>query len=543
MPEITDPSLLQQLEGGGGPAPVTDPDLLRQLEGPSTTADVAKSFGVGVPKGLIGIAGLPGDIAEYGARGINAAVQGIGNYFGLDVGPSREAQAPTYGSSDIRKGVENVTGPLYEPQTTAGQYAQTVGEFLPAAVTGPGGIARRAITGAVIPGVASEAAGQATQGTWAEPYARVGAAIAAPAAATRLATPFAAGGQSAERAAAVGALEGEGVQLTAGQRTGSKPLQYLESSLGDVTGAGTAAVERGKEQFTRAALRRAGIDAERATPEVIDQAFTRIGNEFDRLAARNTIAPDARMNTELRSAIADYDNIVAPPNRAPIIRNFEEEIAQHVTANNGTIPGTAYQSMRSRLEAAARGAPYEVANTLRDMKSALDDAMQRSMAAARSPDLGAWQRVRREYRNIIPLERAATSAGADTATGLISPSQLRTAVVSQGRRGYARGHGDFADLVRSGEAVMKPLPQSGTAPRAYMLSLPASLGTLGAGLVTGNPMLAGAGAFGALAPPIAGRALMSRPAQAYLGNQALPQAAFSFPNVAPPSIAALEYQR
>jgi hypothetical protein len=177
------------------------------------------------------------------------------------------------------------------------------------------------------------------------------------------------------------------------------------------------------------------------------------------------------------------------------------------------------------------------------MKSALDDAMQRSMAAAKSPDLGAWQKVRREYRNIIPLERAATSAGADTATGLISPSQLRTAVVSQGRRGYARGQGDFADLVRSGEAVMKPLPQSGTAPRAYMMSLPASGAALGAGLFTGNPFLAGGGAFGMLAPPIAGRAIMSRPVQAYLGNQAMPQRAFSFPNTVPPSVAALEYQR
>ena len=37
--------------------------------------------------------------------------------------------------------------------------------------------------------------------------------------------------------------------------------------------------------------------------------------------------------------------------------------------------------------------------------------------------------------------------------------------VTQNRRAYARGQGDFADLARAGEGVMKPLPNSGTAPR------------------------------------------------------------------------------
>jgi hypothetical protein len=493
---------------------------------PSTAEDIGASLKSGVRKGAVGLAGLPGDIAEYGARGINAAVQGVGNYFGLDVGPSRQAQAPTYGSADIGKKVEELAGPAYEPQTRAGRYAQTVGEFLPAALTGPGGIARRAVMGAAVPGVASEAAGEATQGTALEPYARIGAAVAAPSITQRAITPLAPRGGPA-RAAEVANLRGEGVELTAGQATGSRPLQYMESSLGDITGAGSRAVERGQEQFTRAILRRAGINAPRATADVIDDAFTRIGQQFDDLAARNTLVPDPGMGGQIRAVVNDYNSIVSPPMRAPAIANFEQEIAKALAANNGAIPGATYQSLRSRMEANARSiqrSSPEVADTLRDMRGALDAAMERHLQRIGSPDLGAWQETRRQYRNILPIERAATGPGADTATGLISPSQLRTAVVGQGRRAYARGQGDLAGLARSGEAVMRPLPQSGTAPRAYMsTALPASIGAIGTGLLAGSPAALGAGLLGALGPPIGGGILMSPAMQRYLQNQRLPR--------------------
>jgi hypothetical protein len=148
-----------------------------------TAADVAASLGIGTVKGAIGLAGLPGDLAEYGARGIDYATRGADaaiKYLGGEGfdPPAREARAPTYGSADIRGALEqNVTGQLYEPKTTAGRYAQTVGEFLPGAALGPGGMVRNAVNYAVVPGLASEAAGQATKGTALEPWARGGAAV------------------------------------------------------------------------------------------------------------------------------------------------------------------------------------------------------------------------------------------------------------------------------------------------------------------------------------------------------------------------------
>ncbi len=137
---------------------------------PSPMSDVAASGGIGVVKGTIGLAGLPGDASSLLNKGIDYGL----NKLGIDTPASYPN--PT-GSASIQRGVESVTGPLYEPKTTAGKYAQTVGEFAPAVLAGPGGVARKLITQAAIPGIASEAAGQATEGTAAEPYARFGAAL------------------------------------------------------------------------------------------------------------------------------------------------------------------------------------------------------------------------------------------------------------------------------------------------------------------------------------------------------------------------------
>ncbi len=144
--------------------------------------DVAKSAGIGVAKGVIGIGGMAGDLSNLGAKGIEKASDFISDQIGVDryvrpKGGSVLDNIPT--SASLTKNVEGVTGEFYKPQTTPGHYAETVGEFLPAAIAGPGGIGRKVAMQAVLPGVASEAAGQATAGTELEPYARAGAGLVA----------------------------------------------------------------------------------------------------------------------------------------------------------------------------------------------------------------------------------------------------------------------------------------------------------------------------------------------------------------------------
>lgn len=481
-------------------------------------ADVAKSAGIGLVQGGLGLAMLPGNIEALGRAGIDKAASALG--YG-DPGLSKSHYLPT--SADAQAGIEHFTGPFYQPQTTAGEYARTIGEFAPmAAFGGPGaGMLSRAVN-VTAPAVVSETAGQLTKGTSAEPWARaiggfVGGSV--PNAAMRTVTPITA---DAGRAAQVAALENNGVNaLTAGQRTGNSAIRWAESAAHDLPftgGRGKILNDQAAEQFTQAALQRAGINADRATAPVIDQGFRDLGAQFDALAQRNNMNVDAPLHTQVQMALRNYNQATPPAMRAPII----EELANDIGHRLGTpMAGPDYQNWRSQIERARRSAQPnnpQLANALSDVRDALDDAMSRSATPA---DQAAWQQVRGQYRDLLAIEKAVSGAGENTALGLISPSQLRTAVKTQDQRGYVRGRRDLGNLARAGESIMKPLPNSGTPARLAAQTLFSAAGA-GAGAVFGG---APGAIVGTIAPALTqgtlGRALMSAPVQNYLSNQVL----------------------
>ena len=154
----------------------------QQASSSDIAADVAKSGGIGVLKGTIGLAGLPAELGDVGAHGIDLATRFIQRKLGLPESAPYNSDQPTLlgklpDSAAIRSGIEQETGPLYEPKTTAGKYAETVGSFAPAVLGGPESLGARLLGRVVAPGLASEAAGQATEGTAAEPIARIGGAV------------------------------------------------------------------------------------------------------------------------------------------------------------------------------------------------------------------------------------------------------------------------------------------------------------------------------------------------------------------------------
>ena len=312
----------------------------------------------------------------------------------------------------------------------------------------------------------------------------------------------------------VDTLRNEGVELTAGQASGSKPLLWTESTLSDLPfGGGKAFAERQGEQFTEAALRKAGFTGKRTTPEFLDDTLNNMGQTFDDLARRNKAPVTKELGDDLGAVLKQYDSLVGESQRAPIVFNTVTALAKAIAKNNGVIPGELYQATRSSLDKAARASRADVPlqEALFGLRNALDDAMERGLAARNSPDLGAWQEVRRQYKNFLVIEKAATGAGAETAQGILSPSQLKNAVIAQNRRAYARGQGDLAELARAGEAVMKPLPNSGTAQR-----------TMYGGLLAGGAVSMGPGALMyALAGPAAGRALLNPRVARALNNPRL----------------------
>jgi hypothetical protein len=550
---------------------MSDGDLMKALgqQQPevSTTGDMAKSLGIGAAKGVIGLAGLPGTVADLATRGYDWAT---GSHTNDTVGP----YAQTIGPANIQKHIEDYTGKFYEPKTTAGEYAQTVGEFLPGVVGGPGSIATRLATNVLAPAVVSETAGQLTKGSSYEPWARVGGAMlgaALPRAVSRVISPATI---DADRAAAVQGLANQGVtDMTAGMKTGNKAIQYAQSE--NAAAADAAANVNTLKQLTGSVMRRAGVPDElntgQAVPEVLAANRANLSDQFGSLLGQHDAIPINGFNTEAAKIVNEFKNgtnaadapalqyfinkvnqgvTEAPAPLSAWPQNFQNIVGQlrkqgvgdtdigralgieapAATKAASMISGQAYQNIQSEIGKALKssyGTPG-LTTALGELKDALDSSVAGGLkAAGKTADFEKLQALRGQWRDQNILEKAITNSGEYGAQhGVVTPSALYNAVnaVSPRRTAVALNSTPLAGLARDAKAVIGNItpPQSGTSPRLAARLIPAA----GAGIVgalIGGPHV-GMGAAGAmLAPMVAshtyGKALMSAPIQRYLANQ------------------------
>lgn len=545
---MSDADLLGALgQGGSQPAGsdfsgLSDADLMKQLGQPmpaptqtaapsrswgDVAADVGRSALSGLDKGVAGIAGFPADLAGLAIQGSDRLEAYRAGVPYEQMKAQRDANAlvspetvARYGSDAFHQG----SGMAYDPKTTEGKYAESVASFAPGAALGPGSMMRRFLLGAGVPGAASEAAGQATAGTAYEPVARAAAAIASPIAASRAITPIT---TRPSRIPLTDTLEAEGIPLTAGQRTGNAPLQWMESMLSEapLSGGGAAhAMEAQRHGLNRAVARRFGEDADLLTPDVMQGAARRIGGQFDDITARNGVQVDPQLAQDMRDAATRY-GMKLPSQQRETFANLFDDIRQQMVAGNGTIPGPIYQQARSDMTKIVQGARNTdplYAQSVGGLRNALDGAFERSVAG--TADAGALGEARRQYAAMKTAEKAVGGAGATAAEGNVSPNLLRQAVANQDKAAYVRGQGDLTDLARAATAIA-PLPNSGTNPRNMAAGLITALGSVGTGLALNAPNEQAAlmGLGGLVAPALAGRAVMSAPVQAYLGNRVLSQ--------------------
>lgn len=527
-------AVLQQ-EFGNAPTPAQPSAEMAAM--PEERQGMFPQFASGMTEGAANFLSLPNTI-EMGLRSIGPAVV---NTLGGEAAYPQESYLPNMGQS-LRNFADN-SGAMTAPNDEfGGRIARRVGQEIGANILPMAGSASRAgsVAQALSQGGAELGlttasglgAGVANEAFPDNPIADMvgqglglAAGVGLMEGGRRLITP---NPMSPQRAAIAQALQNEGIDLTAGQATGNKRLQYMESELG-----GEAAqnfMDTQGDQFTNAALDRIGVSAPRATPEVLDTAYRNIGDEFDRLASTATAPVDQQFVTDLNTSLQNYNNLLER-NSAPAVQRYVDEIFDHAAnspAGQPMLTGEQYQSLRSRLGADMRRTTSpELANALGDIQSALDDSVERFLTVAAPDDIPAWRDVRNQYRNFLVIEKAASGAGENAALGILSPAQIRNAIVQQSRRGYVRGMGDFADLARNSTAAMTPLPNSGTAQRlgarGALTSIPAIGGTLLGGVAGGgNPLAAVAGGLaGNAIPGQVGRAMLSPVGRRYLTNQAI----------------------
>lgn len=198
-------------------------------------------------KGVVGLTGLPGDVEKMLPDQQQPVPDGwYGKLINALNAARGDLELPTSGG--IQKTVEGVTGPLYTPQTTAGKYAQTVGEFAPAALGGPESLASRLVGRVVVPATASEGLGELTEGTGAEPIARIGGALLGAGGAAALGRGFS---TRAMRAAATPSAEQLDSAVTAGYNDPAiKNLQFTPQAGQDLADQITQQLKANKiDQF------------------------------------------------------------------------------------------------------------------------------------------------------------------------------------------------------------------------------------------------------------------------------------------------------
>tara|TARA_R110000824_G_scaffold100858_1_gene239659 strand:- start:72 stop:1886 length:1815 start_codon:yes stop_codon:yes gene_type:complete len=373
------------------------------------------------------------------------------------------------------------------------------------------------------------AAGGAVQEATDSPGLGIATSLAIPVAANiarRAVSPFASQLSSNEQRLAQTAKDA-GIPLTSGQVTGSPTLRRTEQAFAQLpfTSNPQAAVyDAQRKAFNRVVLEKAGINADEATPAVIDDAFTSIGREFDDLAKVTVIKPDKKLIDDINEVAEEYGRRL-PTDIKPVFQSYVDDFnnmqkAMRVPNANVQIGGAEYQALSSQIKARARQATASdpaLRDALYGLSKKIDDALERSAG----PDLkNSWKDVRNRYRNLLVIDKAA-SAGtqADRASSNIPYSGLRSAVRQMDKSGYGRGRGDLNELSRVADFLgAQKIPDPGTAGMATTMGVltGGGAGTLmGADLLTTGGMIAGMLAGPKLAQMGYQTPIMSR----YLQNQ------------------------
>lgn len=309
-----------------------------------------------------------------------------------------------------------------------------------------------------------------------------------------------------------------GIPVGAGEISSNPTIRFANSVVNKLPGSGGVAHrEEMQTNFNRAVSNTFGEDAERITPQVMAQARDRIGNVFEGVAQRTpVIHADPQLALELRHTIHNAQATMTAGEVEPLIRQVQN-IASLVDPHTNTITGEIYQNLTRRgtpLDRAMQSPNPNIRHSARDIREALDGAMERSAPADVVDDLRA---ARGQWRNLRTVEPLVAKAP----TGDISPALLQGRVNTsfKGTHGSAYGGGgDLKTLSDVGQRFMKEPPSSGTSERGLLMHLLGGAGAGAIGMATGEvplkaAILAAAGT--------AGSALLGRGVGAGLRSNAL----------------------
>ena len=484
-----------------------------------------RSMGLNARDLIQGAAGLPGLAIDVMGLPSRALIKGYEAVTGKETALGK---APTFGQALDQKLTQ---AGLPVPQTEGEKLASALKQGIVGTLSGQGiGAGMRAVraaptvsnmltsqpvlqTASAVPAsAAAYYAGEAAGDSPYAPLAQIGAGMVGgmtPSAATafgrKLASPLKISNPP-ETQRLIGVAEKEGISLTPGTKSGSRPLQATESVLSTLpfsSGPQRQVYANTREQFNQAVLKKAGIDAKYVSPEVLNKAFTGIGKEFDDLGAQTPplrVTPEFEANiTAAKTEHAKY----LTPDQQSVFKAYESDISKAI-ADAKAVGGTAiidskqYKQIASKLRTRIRTTnDPDLKESLGKLQDAFDDLVEQN---ASSKIVDKWSDARRRYRNLLIIDKAAGGGTGETRiSGDIPFAGFKQAVDAADQSGFARGRGEYNDLARVGDLLTQKIPNSGTPERTFMQRLV----TDPVGALTGPAALTAAGLTATASVPAA----------------------------------------
>jgi len=521
---------------------MTDAEVFGTGPPPQTTArGVAKNVAAGAVEGGTSLLNIATDpfgtvigpaIARVGGTLYDAGAHVFGypamtpeqraDLYGTAPAPAAQQPLGTRVVNAVDAAIPGQTAASVPANTPAEQIARKVSGAVVAGGAGGVGPALVSAGGALTGDVAGRVAPD-----WLAPGAELAGNVAGGVATSRVATPIRTV-TTPERQRLVGVAQDEGIPLTAGEQTGSKPLQKTEQMLGQTPGSagGVASdVEAQQRAVNTAVASRAGLNSDTLTPDVLNTHLDALGSEIGNLAANNNMQLPSSFVQQLgqvRQGLR-YMKTDAAQEIGARLDQLRDMITIDPATGNPVLAGPHYQNLMSDLREAITGSQGAARGSMIQLRDMLRQQMEASLSPA---DQAQWRQLNRYYANGKVIQDAMGAAGAGTAEGNISLLQLRGAINrSLGSDAYAGGYGDLNDLARVGQSVLRKPPDSGTPQGVAINALlhAAPFLTMGVGGFLHG--LEGAG-IGLATPWAIGAAVRGRipgtnfsPGQSYLANQ------------------------
>ena len=278
-----------------------------------------------------------------------------------------------------------------------------------------------------------------------------------------------------------------GIPVNAGQMSPSPGIRVASSALNRLPMSGAESDMAAQQSaFNGAVAKTFGENGvNKITPDVMNRARERIGNDFDTVAKNTNIQVDPQFVSDLHSTVNDAGLVLTQP-EADIISRQAQNIYDKINQNTGQISGETYQALTrkgSPLDALLNSNNPNIVHAAQGLRDMLDDGLQRS-APPEMQDL--LTQARRQWAAMKTIQPLAAKAP----TGDVSPALLAGRVnANTGNAMAFGGGGDLGTLARIGQKFLKEPGSSNTTERASTLGAMMEAGKLGVGAM-------GAGALG-----------------------------------------------